>query len=417
MTPIRVGIIGMGGFAGAHHRALIQLEEKGEARLVCTCDPDLDRFATEQSHWAFTPRGVRTFRDYREMLSACAGELDMVVIPTPIPLHAEMHRACVERGLAVYLEKPPTLDPTELEEMIACDAGASQATLVGFNFIIEPPRLALKRRIVAGEFGAIREGRLLARWPRPEHYFQRNSWAGRLLSPDGRLILDSCFGNAMAHFVHNILFWTGGPTLMQWASLEQVRAELYRAHAIEGADTFFVQATTHEGAVLRFALTHACHGPSCQIETIVCEQATITYVVGSHTEIVWRDGRRERAALPPFDTVFENHREYYRYLRGEATRPATRLVDSRPFVHINNLAYLSSGTIAVHPADRVSTRRDGQDQTLYYHVEGLAEAMEAFLETGVWPGEHGWRTQSARLATVADLPRLDEAIRAIAAPS
>ena len=413
--PVRVAIIGMGGFAGAHHRALLALEADGESRLVCTCDPQVAAFASQQTEWAFAKRGVRVFSDYREMLSACAGELDMVVIPTPIPLHAEMHRACVERGLAVYLEKPPTLDPEELERMIATDAAAPRPTLVGFNFIIEPSRLALKQRILAGEFGALREARLLARWPRSDNYFQRNGWAGRLLTPDSRLILDSCCGNAMAHFVHNTLFWAGGPALFQWASLEHVKAELYRAHPIEGADTFMMQAATDNGATLRLALTHACHDNSCQIETVVCEHATIAYVVGSHTEIAWVDGRREHMALPPFDPVVENHRAYYRCLRGQTDRPATRLIDSRPFVHLNALAYLSSGEIATFPKELITTQRNGQEPSLYQHVEGLTEALDAFVSNGTWPGEAlGWRTQPARLATTAELPRLPGLIAKLA---
>src|SRR5690606_28291972 len=45
-SPIRVGIIGMGGYAARHHEALLQLENAGEARLVCTCDPAPSKFAT-----------------------------------------------------------------------------------------------------------------------------------------------------------------------------------------------------------------------------------------------------------------------------------------------------------------------------------------------------------------------------------
>ena len=36
----------------------------------------------------------------------------------------------------------------------------------------------------------------------------------------------------------------------------------YAAHAIEGADTFFVETDTTGGVTMRFALSHACAGPS-----------------------------------------------------------------------------------------------------------------------------------------------------------
>jgi predicted dehydrogenase len=414
--PIRIGIIGMGGYAGAHHNAVIRLEEKHHARLVCTCDPGAQAFASQQELWRFPARGVKVFSDYRAMLDACGAELDLLVVPTPIPLHAEMHRAGVERGIPVYLEKPPTLDYVELEEMIQCDRAARKATQVGFNFIIEKPRLALKRRLLNGDFGTLRETHFLAQWARPTSYFSRNGWAGRLLTQDGKLVLDSCFGNAMAHFVHNMLFWAGGPELMSWASLASVQAELYRAHDIEGADTFFVEAAATSDVLLRFALTHACSGPSTHMETVVCDKASIRYTVGRQIEILWKDGRVECTPLEPFDTLVENHLEYYRYLRGETSRPATLLSDARPFVIINNLAYVASQEIAPIPADRLSLVRNEKEQKDYLSVNGLPSALEEFLSLGRWPGEHGWTRQKPALrARVEDLPKLLPTVKAMAA--
>ena len=230
-------------------------------KLVCTCDPRLEAFGTEQAAWRLAQRGVRVFSDYRSMLEACHGQLDYVAIPTPIRLHAEMHEAVTSYGLPAYVEKPPTLDYAELDRMVAADARARRSSVVGFNFIVERSRLALKERLLSGEFGAIRGGTLCALWPRPSGYFERNGWSGRLMIED-HVVLDSCFGNAMAHFVHNMLFWTGTPGLFSWARIAAVRAELYRSHAIEGADTFFVEADLDTGCTLRFALSHACAGAS-----------------------------------------------------------------------------------------------------------------------------------------------------------
>lgn len=405
----------MGGFAGSHHHTVLRLEERGHARLVCTCDPTLAAFATEQQSWKLAQRSVQVFSDYREMLQACHQNLDMVVIPTPIQLHAEMHAIATSYGLPVYLEKPPTLDPVELERMIAADARARKWSLVGFNFIIEKLRLSLKERLLTGEFGAIRGATLSALWPRPASYFARNDWAGRLLAPDGRLVLDSCFGNAMAHFVHNLLFWTGSPELLSWAKIAAVRAELYRAHAIEGADTFFVETDTTSGITMRFALSHACSGPSTHSEVVLCDKATLRYTVGGHLEIRWSDGRVEKSQIEPFDPLMENHLDYMRYLRGEVSRPATTLVDSRPFVGLNALAYISSGRITDIPRHLVTGVRDEKEQKDYLQVQDMAAAQENFLTRGVWPSAGGWGRGPAEVVTPTDLPRLPEVVRAMAA--
>jgi len=414
MNPIRIGIIGMGGFAGWHHNVVKRLEDRGLARLICTCDPQAAAFATEQQNWQFAHRGVGVFPDYKSMLAACHRDLDLLVVPTPINLHAEMHQAGVELGIPVYLEKPPTLDYLELEEMIVRDRRARHASLVGFNFIIEKPRLALKQRLLAGEFGAVRSTALLSLWPRPADYFRRNNWAGRLMM-DGRVVLDSCMGNALAHFVHNMLFWIGGPELLSWAQIAQVRAELYRAHAIEGADTFFVEAVTTSGANMRFALSHACSGQSLHSETVNCERADIKYVVGQQAEIRWHDGRIERFPLGPFDGLHDNHLEYHRYLRGELPRPATTLVDSRPFVILNDLAHVSSGQITPFPAALLSGIRDEKEQKDYFSVAGMPRAVEAFLSNGTWPGPNGWNRETGPAVTPADLPRFHDTIRTMLA--
>jgi hypothetical protein len=267
--------------------------------------------------------------------------------------------------------------------------------------------------LLAGEFGAVRGATLGALWPRPASYFARNDWAGRLFVGE-HPVLDSCFGNAMAHFVHNVLFWMGGPELFSWAQIAAVRAELYRAHAIEGADTFFVEADTSSGVTLRFAVSHACAGPSSHCEIVLCDQAALRYTVGGSLEIRWNDGRIEKSLLEPFDALQENHLECFRYLRGESPRPATTLADCRPFVALNDLAYVSSGRIASIPSTQVSGIRDEKEQKDYLHVASMQTMHENFLNRGIWPGASGWDREPGEVVTLSDLPRFHGIIRAIA---
>lgn len=403
----------MGGFAGSHHGTVARLEERGEARLVCTCDPHLGDFSAQQEQWKFATRGVRVFDDYRTMLAACHQDLDLVVVPTPIQLHADMHAAAAAFGLPCYLEKPATLDHAELERMIALDARLPKASLVGFNFIIENARLALKERILAGEFGPVQGATLTALWPRPSSYFQRNAWAGRLVVGD-QFIVDSCLGNALAHFVHNVLFWAGAGKLFSWAQLAAVRAELYRAHPIEASDTLFVEADTTNAIALRFALSQTGSGTSSQSEVVVCERAAVRYVVGQYAEVRWNDGRVERIAVEPFDGLEANHLHYYRYLRSEAPRPATTLADSRPFVALNDLAHVSTREITAIPSELVAPERDEKEQQDYLVVRGLQAAQDNFTLRGIWPSSSGWKREKGDIVTGADLPRFHDVVRSMA---
>ncbi|MCC6444661.1 MAG: Gfo/Idh/MocA family oxidoreductase [Armatimonadetes bacterium] len=405
-TPVRVGIIGMGGFAGTHHQVIRQLEASRECRLVCTCDPALSAFRQQMMAWNFAERGVRVFDGYEEMLDECEGELDLVTAPTPVPLHAAMHRACVERKLPVYLEKPPTLDIAELEEMLTVESRAARLTQVGFNFIIEKPRQAIKKRILDGEFGAVKEVCFCGLWPRPASYFTRNNWAARLML-DGRLVLDSCMGNAMAHYTHNILYWAGLKELHDWSEVGRVEAELYRGHRIEGTDTVFLKAETPGGPVIRMALTHACDGSQSHREWLVCEKATISYITYQDYTIEWADGRTESGETDRRDLLKENFRAYIHYLRRRERRPPTRLIDSRPFVQLCDLAYLASGDIATVPDEAMAVTPTAEEESEQRAIRDIQPIFTEFFASGLFPSQQGvaWARPGGSAAP-EDLPRL-----------
>jgi predicted dehydrogenase len=370
----------MGGYAIRHHEAVLALEAAGEARLICTCDPGFENL--DRPDWRLRERGVHICADYRSMLDCFAADLDVVTIPTPIPLHAEMHAEVVGRGLAAYLEKPPTLDPGELESMIAMDAMAPVPTLVGFNFTTEPVRTSLKARLLKGEFGRLLSAELFGWWPRSAGYYRRAAWAGRLLGDDDRLILDSCLGNGFAHYVHNLLQWAGNRGVDHWASPVDVRANLWRAHPIQGADTAFVEAHTDAGVDLRIALTHACRGREMQGESLRCTEAAIVYHTSGESSITWKDGRKEILPVPRHDGQIENLRALFACLRGERSRLPTTLQDSRPFVHLHALAYLSAGAIQDFQPEDIVTESppDG-----LLEIPWLRAAIGNFLGHGIWP--------------------------------
>jgi len=411
MKPLRVATIGMGGFAVSHHNVIHQLEAAGECQLICTCDPNPAAFAQRMLDLDFTGRGVRFYDHYLAMLDECTGGLDLVTIPTPVPLHAEMHRACVERGLAVYLEKPPTLDWRELEEMLVVEQRASRLTNVGFNYIDDPIRQELKGRILAGEFGAIRKIGLKGIWPRPISYYRRAPWAGRLMM-DERLILDSCMGNALAHHVHDALFWAGTGGLFSWAEVRSVNAELYRAHEIEGVDTVFASAVLQGGAVLEIALTHACDGVQMQQEWVVCEKATVHYAMGEEIRILWKDGRVEWSVAENNVWLNDTLPAYFAYVRGLRDRPTTRLEDCRPFVYLCDLVYVAAGKIATVPETYLERSRTPDGTSENVAIRDIRPIVDQFFATGAFPSAQGvpWGSPGG-YAGSEDLPVLPEVVR------
>lgn len=387
-TAKRAAIFGMGGFARLHHGSLQTLENEGAARLVATCDLWPENFPELTAN--LEARGVRIYRDYGELLANHAHELDYATVATPIPLHAPMHRACAERGVAVYLEKPPTLDWRELEAMIESDKAAPFAAAVGFNFIGETARHALKTRLVAGEFGALKRAGFLGCWPRSDAYFARASWSGRLRVGE-HLVLDSCVGNALAHYVHNLLFWCGTREVTSWGEVESVEAELYRAHAIESFDTVFARGACG-GIEIRVGATHAAAGAEWQREWLECEHARLIYKTrGGGWEIVWNDGRRESGPTDmdtTGDFLTRNLRQFIGTLSGENARPLTTLEDCRPFVHFNDLLFVAAKRITTLGVPFVNEQMNHRGETLRA-IENIEDALEAFGRDGQLPFERG----------------------------
>jgi predicted dehydrogenase len=416
LFPPRIAVTGLAGYSRHHHLTLQRLEGVGLCRVVATCDPTDVVEQPEQAGLRLAERGVRVYPDFAAMLEGIAGQADAVTLPTPIHLHAPMHRACVERGLAVYLEKPPTLWWEELEEMITMDAKAPRATEVGFNFTTEPARQSLKARLLGGEFGRLREASFWGSWPRPESYFTRNNWAGRLYPPGGTIpLLDSCAGNAMGHFVQNLLFWAGASPA-EFAAAQEVRACLYRAHAITGTDTVFAEARTAEGVALRFAMTHASAPPLEQhAEWVRCERAQWRYVVGQQCEIEWQDGRRELIDLrADGDWQERNFRQFFRYLAGEYATPFNSLAACRSFVALSDLLYAATPGIIGVGEGQVETIRHG-DHGVYRAIRGVVPALRDFSESGSWPdaAQWPWACEPGR-AHIADLPLVRAKLRALA---
>lgn len=407
---VRVAIIGMTGFAGAHHRAVRELESKGVCKLVSTSTRNIEACRERIERLELAGRGVRLYDDYIQMLDECRDLLEVVIVPSGVPLHAEMHRACVERGLAVYLEKPPTLNYAEFQEMLAVEAAAVKLTNVGFNYIVQEKRHALKRRLLSGEFGAIRKACFSGLWPRPRTYYDRTFWAGRL-TYDGNLVLDSPMGNAMSHHAHNMLFWAGTDGLWSWAEPERVEAELYRANDVEAPDTIFLNAVATNGVELRLAFSHACTGEHRHWETVVCEKAVLTCDISTKWQIEREDGTTETGDLGSSELVPENLAVYFDYVRGKADRPMTTLADSGAFVRLYDLALIAGKEIHAvgEPFAQTLPAPDG-DSTVR-SIEGIGEAFERFIADGSFPSEQGlpWSGKKGA-ATAKDLGLLPEVV-------
>src|SRR5690606_21072438 len=109
--PVRIGLIGAGGIAGAH----VAGYRRNPDTVVLAAIADPVRENAERRRGDDTD--VRIHADYREMMAA--GGLDAVDICLPHHLHAEAIIAAAEAGLHVLCEKPLCLTRAEAEAITA----------------------------------------------------------------------------------------------------------------------------------------------------------------------------------------------------------------------------------------------------------------------------------------------------------
>ena len=112
MRPIRIAIIGFGKIAADQHVPSI------------AGNPRLDLVATSSRSNAGPQPG---FTDWRQLLREVDG-LEAVAITTPPSARYEIARTCIEAGLQVLLEKPPTDTLGEIHDL-ACLAEGRGVTL------------------------------------------------------------------------------------------------------------------------------------------------------------------------------------------------------------------------------------------------------------------------------------------------
>lgn len=98
---LAVGVIGLGRIATARH--LKNLPSIQGVRLQAVCDID-----GERANKVATEHGAAPYTDFEQMFAA--EQLDAVLICTPPVVRLEPIRAAAQRGVAVFVEKPPAAE-------------------------------------------------------------------------------------------------------------------------------------------------------------------------------------------------------------------------------------------------------------------------------------------------------------------
>lgn len=145
MTRPRIGFLGT-GWIGRHRMAAITAT--GAVHVAAIHDPS-DQCAREAQ--AFVPDAA-LLPSFDAMLGA---DLDALVIATPSALHADQAIAALQRGMAVFCQKPLGRDVQEVRRVIAAGQAADRLLGVDFSYRHTAAASALADLVRSGALGHI----------------------------------------------------------------------------------------------------------------------------------------------------------------------------------------------------------------------------------------------------------------------
>ena len=287
-----VALVGLGGYGQVHLRVLRELSSAGDCQFVSAVAVP----ATSSADLASLPPDVRLYDSFAAWLEAERGRFDLCCLPTPIHLHASMSLAALAAGQSVLVEKPLAASWEEIVQLLQARPATGRFLAVGFHDFYTREVYELKEALLAGRHGRLRRIKMLGLWPRPDAYYQRNAWAGRLRVPDGA-VLDSPLNNALAHYLMLALFFAG-ESMDGAAIVTGGEAELYRTRRIESFDTAAVRLSTASGVEILSAVTHSGSTEEVPLLILETDQGRIEWRAGHELRFHCGTGEPEIKPLP-----------------------------------------------------------------------------------------------------------------------
>ena len=229
---LRYGLIGAGVVAGMHLEAIAALDD---VELVGIAAHD-----TESAALRARESGSRPFAESDELL-AC--ELDVVVVATPHPSHAELTIAALETGAHVLCEKPLAPEARDADAMIATADRAGRLLGVCFQQRFRPVIAAARQLVDEGRLGTLVRASIVDPLYRPNAYYRTAGWRGTWKGEGGGVLM-----NQAPHTL-DLLCHLAGPPVTVWGVAQR------RAQPMEAEDTATALLSYEGGAVGTIAVS------------------------------------------------------------------------------------------------------------------------------------------------------------------
>jgi predicted dehydrogenase len=230
----RLGFLGL-GWIGQHR--MLALRDEGVCEIVAIADPSAEVRARVQQ---LVPEAAVASTLY-ELLQR---ELDGLVIATPSALHAQQSLAALERGLAVFCQKP--LARTAAENLAIVEAARKADRLLGCDLSYRHTEAMrrIRNAVVEGELGSVHAVDLVFH----NAYGPDKSWAR-----DPALAGGGCAIDLGIHLVDLALWTLGFPEVQRVDSRLYAQGQLLPPNSGAVEDYAVAQLDLAGGTVVRIA--------------------------------------------------------------------------------------------------------------------------------------------------------------------
>ncbi|RKQ32292.1 Gfo/Idh/MocA family protein [Oceanobacillus halophilus] len=175
---LRVAVIGLGDISKIH---IPVIQESPHAKLVAVCDID----KTLES----AVPGPEFYTDYEEMLQK--EDLDCVHVCLPHHLHYPATKACVEKGVHVFQEKPLARNAEEGMSLVDLEEQYKDVKIcVSFQNRLNETFVRLKELVESGDYGKVIGIKGLVTWFRPKSYYDVKPWRGTMRQSGGGVMIN-----------------------------------------------------------------------------------------------------------------------------------------------------------------------------------------------------------------------------------
>lgn len=272
---INTVIAGCGGIAQVHSAVLSGLKN---VRLAAFCD-----IIPERAEALAQKYGGRAYTSIEEMLNT--EKPDVLHICLPHYLHVPVTLAALKKGIKVFMEKPPCINPEQLAELEAVQTDKTLALCFQnrYNACVQ----YAKELIDSGAAGRVLGCRGYVTWHRPEPYYTMSGWRGKLDTEGGGALI-----NQSVHTLDLMTYLSGKP--------KRVEASIQNHHLkgiIEVEDMMEAYIEYDNGAIGSFYATTAYHTDEIPIIEIDCENMKLR-MEDPELTIIYPDGRKEEPELP-----------------------------------------------------------------------------------------------------------------------